>query len=562
MADPSTVPAPEFDPTEHPHRRYNPLLNEHILVSPHRMKRPWQGQVDPPSTQRLPEYDPSCYLCPGNSRSGGERLPKYTATHTFPNDFPAVLAGPAPAAPPAPHPLLTAEPVQGGCDVVIFHPRHDLTLARLSVGEIEQVVVEWTRVYVQRGMQEGNKGAIMGCSNPHPHGQVWSLSSVPQLPATELRNLLQYSLRPSEEPPSGAPRGDRGKPCLLCEYGHFERGSGERVVLEEGPWVALVPWWAVWPYEVMRASIPHSRSPSQAQVKNTVLPTNRHITSLLDLTPDERSSLSRALSRLTKKYDNLFLCSFAYSMGIHQRPTPAALDDEAEAAHLHLHFDPPLLRSASVRKFLVGFELMAEAQRDLTPEQAAKRLRELPERMPPRSGKRSAPLSSDRATRSSKVAKTNASSDVAKSQRNGKVAKGKKAMPSVVFKKAALPLHVSITHTPPTIDVPPSAEPSASHDVGRIADITLLSCDFGTGSYGWKGQKRTVVQLMGGNGDEKEKVQVMFTINAVVVRSKDAEADIVDEPPADVEEAEADLEREDTADEKAEELAKEAAAAA
>ncbi|KZO95244.1 galactose-1-phosphate uridyl transferase [Calocera viscosa TUFC12733] len=361
--------APEFDPTEHPHRRYNPLLGEHILVSPHRTKRPWLGQVDPPATEKLQEYDPKCYLCPGNSRSSGEVLPQYTETLTFPNDFPAILDGPLPAAPAPPHPLLTAEPVQGGCDVVIFHPRHDLTLALLTVGEIEKIIVEWTRIYVKRGMHPEvkyvqifeNKGAIMGCSNPHPHGQVWSLSSIPQIPATELSNLVKYSLGAPADPPSGAPLGDQGKPCMLCEYAHFERGAKERVVFEEGPWVAIVPWWAVWPFEVM------------------LVPTNRHITSLLDLTPDERNTFAKALSRLTKKYDNLFRCSFAYSMGIHQRPTPTQLDEAGEAAHLHLHFDPPLLRSASVRKFLVGFELMAEAQRDLTPEQAAKRLRELPE---------------------------------------------------------------------------------------------------------------------------------------------------------------------------------------
>ncbi|EJU05696.1 galactose-1-phosphate uridylyltransferase [Dacryopinax primogenitus] len=360
---------PVFDPSEHPHRRYNPLLREYVLVSPHRMKRPWLGQVEPPAADTLPQYDPKCYLCPGNSRSEGAVLPQYTETYTFANDYPALLAGPLPPAPPAPHPLLITEPVLGGCDVVIFHPRHDYTLARLTVGEIEKVVVEWTRVFVQRGMQEGvkyvqvfeNKGAIMGCSNPHPHGQVWSMSSIPQIPSVELRNLVKYSLSPPPDPPSGAPRGDKGKPCMLCEYAHFEKGAGERVVLEEGPWVALVPWWAVWPFEVM------------------LLPTHRHISSLLDLTPDERTSLSTAISRLTKRYDNLFSCSFAYSMGVHQRPTPMQLDDEGEAAHLHLHFDPPLLRSATVKKFLVGFELMAEAQRDLTPEQAAKRMRELSE---------------------------------------------------------------------------------------------------------------------------------------------------------------------------------------
>ncbi|EPQ58125.1 galactose-1-phosphate uridylyltransferase [Gloeophyllum trabeum ATCC 11539] len=364
----------EFDPTTHPHRRYNPLTGEHILVSPHRTKRPWLGQVEPPSSPNLPQYDPQCYLCPGNSRSGGQKNPVYESTYVFENDFAAILPPPAPAAPPAPHPLLTTEPVQGGCDVLIFHPRHDLTLARLQLPEIERVIEEWIRVYRKRGAEEHvkyvqifeNKGAMMGCSNPHPHGQVWSLSAIPTLPATELAHMRAYAQ--TTPATSGAPRGPRGRPCLLSEYAHYELGVPEaegRVVLRNEHWVALVPWWATWPFETM------------------LLPHHRHVPSLAHLTPAEKASFADALARLTKRYDNLFACSFAYSMGIHQRPTPPAApqseaeaqDDEENVAQLHLHFDPPLLRSATVKKFLVGFELMAEAQRDLTPEQAAARLR-------------------------------------------------------------------------------------------------------------------------------------------------------------------------------------------
>lgn len=366
----------DFDPSTHSHRRFNPLTKEYVLVSPHRTKRPWQGQIEPPLTGSLPHYDPACYLCPGNERAGGRQNPVYLDTMSFENDFAAVLHGPAPAAPSAPHPLLQTEPVHGGCDVVVFHPRHDLTLPRLSLNEVEKVIVEWERLYRKRGAQEGvkyvqifeNKGAMMGCSNPHPHCQIWSLSSVPSLPSTELANLRRYA----EETPafSGAPRGPSNRPCLLCEYVYFEVGvehEAGRVVVKNNDWVALVPWWAVWPFEIL------------------LLPYKRHIPSLVHLTSEEKASLAQILSGITKRYDNLFSCSFAYSMGLHQRPIPPSTSSGTETvsvseydediAHLHFHFKPPLLRSATVKKFLVGFELMAEPQRDLTPEQAAARLR-------------------------------------------------------------------------------------------------------------------------------------------------------------------------------------------
>ncbi|KAI0318060.1 galactose-1-phosphate uridyl transferase [Amylostereum chailletii] len=359
-----------FDPSTHPHRRFNPLTGEHVLVSPHRTKRPWLGQTEPPQTQSLLEYDPDCYLCPGNERAGGHKNPVYEHTTVFENDFAAVLPPPGPIAPPAPHPLLSTQPVQGHCDVLIFHPRHDLTLARLSPADIERIIDEWIAVYNTRGRQDGvkyvqifeNKGAMMGCSNPHPHGQVWSVSEIPTVPSLELSSLRRYSTN-TDIPPSSAPRGPNGRPCLLCEYVHHEVGlaiDNGRVVTKNDHWVALVPWWATWPFEIL------------------LLPYHRHIASIAELSPTEKVSFAAILSNVTRRYDNLFSCSFAYSMGIHQRPIPPINrleSTEDDIAHLHLHFFPPLLRSASVRKFLVGFELMAEAQRDLTPEQAAQQLR-------------------------------------------------------------------------------------------------------------------------------------------------------------------------------------------
>ncbi|KAJ7197294.1 galactose-1-phosphate uridyl transferase [Mycena pura] len=349
---------------DYPHRRFNPLLNEYILVSSHRAKRPWLGQTETLQTTDLPQHDPACYLCPGNKRSGGETNPMYEHTYTFENDFAAILPPPAPIAPTAPHPLLVAHPVHGGCDVLLFHPRHDLTLSRLAIDDIEHIIEEWIMVYIKRSLQEGiryvqifeNKGAMMGCSNPHPHGQVWSLSEIPTIPATELASLERYAQ--SEAAPSEAPRGPKGKPCLLCEYAHVEMGLADdqgRIVVKNEHWVALVPWWATWPYEIL------------------LLPSRRHISAITDLQVDEKKAFADILSQITIRYDNLFSCPFAYSMGIHQRPTLSGND----VAHLHLHFTPPLLRSATVRKFLVGYEMMAESQRDLTPEQAAARLRGL-----------------------------------------------------------------------------------------------------------------------------------------------------------------------------------------
>ncbi|PPQ63186.1 hypothetical protein CVT24_005731 [Panaeolus cyanescens] len=369
----------EFDPTVHPHRRFNPLTQEYVLVSPHRTKRPWQGQTEPPQSADLPKYDDKCYLCPGNARSGGHQNPSYTSTYVFSNDFAALLPD-APAPPPTPlHPLMTVEPVSGACDVIIFHPRHDLTIARMSKEDVKQIINEWVRIYEQRGRQDGieyvqifeNKGAMMGCSNPHPHGQVWSLSTIPSIPSSELRSLKAYALKnQSSEVSSASVDAAFPLPCLLCDYVRAELAQPVdtgRIVIQNEHFVVLVPWWAIWPFEVL------------------VLPYKRHVDSLSSLDDEEKEALADILCKTTRRYDNLFQCSFAYSMGVHQRPVPKTkpnegdieLDQlpESEFAHLHIHFEPPLLRSATVKKFLVGFELMAEPQRDLTAEQAAARLR-------------------------------------------------------------------------------------------------------------------------------------------------------------------------------------------
>ncbi|KAL1413469.1 galactose-1-phosphate uridyl transferase [Vanrija albida] len=385
---------PSFEPTEHPHRRYNPLTGKHVLVSPHRTKRPWNGQTEEPVKVSLPAHDPKCYLCPGNNRIGGHKNPHYEHTYLFANDFPALLPGDLPlvsgsmpelpasgSVPDGVDGLFASEPVRGRCSVLCFHPRHDVTLARMAHKDILAVVQKWRKVYLQEAdflrstarpntKDEGyvqifeNRGDMMGASAPHPHGQIWTLSYVPDEPATELDNLAKYAASASavasaKAHPDHPVRGD-GAPCLLCAYAADEVRRGERVVAidEEGGWVAVVPFWAVWPFEVM------------------VLPYKRHIPSIAQMTPEEDAGLARVLKETLIRYDNLFSCPFPYSMGLHQAPLPPTNPD-SDPAHTHFHFYPPLLRSATVRKFLVGFEMLGEAQRDLTAEQAATRLRNL-----------------------------------------------------------------------------------------------------------------------------------------------------------------------------------------
>jgi UDPglucose--hexose-1-phosphate uridylyltransferase len=339
-----------------PHRRFNPLTQEWVLVSPHRTQRPWLGQVEKPPQEKLLPYDPACYLCPTNLRAGDKRNPDYKSTYVFTNDFPALLE-------PTEldetdtnntgleHLLFAAEPEYGTCRVVCFSPRHDLSLPELPQAEVEAVVQTWieqTRLlsqlaYVNYVQVFENKGAMMGASNPHPHSQIWATSHIPNQPAREILAQNEYYTRQHS--------------CMLCDMLAAERQAGERLVVVNQHFSALVPFWAVWPFEIL-------------------LVANRHLSSLSNLEPTEISGLADILRRLTARFDNLFEISFPYSMGFHQ---PSTDINQTEALHLHAHFYPPLLRSATVRKFMVGFEMLASPQRDITPEAAAERLRSLSE---------------------------------------------------------------------------------------------------------------------------------------------------------------------------------------
>lgn len=333
---------------DRPHRRLNLLTGEWVLVSPHRARRPWLGQLEKVTEEVLPSYDPSCYLCPGNPRAAGSVNPRYTGTFVFDNDFPALMPF-ADAPKPSSTGLLVAKPESGACRVVCFSPRHDLTLPELPVEAVQGVIRTWAEETVQIGSREEiayvqvfeNKGAMMGCSNPHPHSQVWANSEIPNLPAVELQRTQAYL-------------HEHGT-CLLCDYLQIERKSGERVVAANADFTALVPFWAVWPFEVL-------------------LIANRHCGSLPNLTEPEMKSLAEVMKAVTTRYDNLFEISFPYSMGFHQTPSDGK---EYPAHHLHAHFYPPLLRSATVRKFMVGYEMLGMPQRDLTAETAAERLRTL-----------------------------------------------------------------------------------------------------------------------------------------------------------------------------------------
>ncbi len=330
-----------------PHRRYNPLLDEWVLCSPHRLERPWQGDSTPPSGSRLPAYDPGCYLCPGNLRANGQRNPAYASTFVFDNDYPALLR--ESAAPATAHPLLRAEPAAGICRVICFSPRHDVTLADMPPADIRPVIDTWADEVAVLGARPDiayvqvfeNKGAMMGCSNPHPHCQVWATGYVPMYPSRRTAAQERY-------------RAAHGTD-LLGAYLAAELEAGERVVVANAHWVVLVPYWAVWPFETM------------------VVP-RRHVADLPSLENAERDALAEILADLNGRYDRLFRTSFPYSMGWHQRPTDRQPHPEWR---LHATYLPPLLRSASVRKFLVGFELSAEPQRDITAETAAARLRDI-----------------------------------------------------------------------------------------------------------------------------------------------------------------------------------------
>ncbi len=331
---------------EHPHRRYNPLLGEYVLVSPHRTQRPWQGKTEAIPQDERPSYDPDCYLCPGNTRKSGDVNPQYDSTFVFTNDFSALLPD-TPLTSEAENPLLRVEGVQGVSQVICFSPRHDLTLAEMTPDEIRTVVDLWADQTRELGERYQwvqvfeNRGEMMGSSNPHPHGQIWAENIIPNLPLSEEMNQRQYYEQ-------------HGRPLLL-DYAEIEITQDERVIAQNEDWLVVVPFWAVWPFETL------------------VLP-RFPVKAMPDLTDPQRNHLADILKQLLVRYDNLFEISFPYSMGWHGAPFNGQSNEHWQ---LHAHFYPPLLRSATIRKFMVGYEMLGEAQRDITAEQAAARLREL-----------------------------------------------------------------------------------------------------------------------------------------------------------------------------------------
>jgi len=332
-----------------PHRRYNALTGEWVLVSPHRAKRPWLGQVEKLSPETLPAYDPTCYLCPRNERAGGVFNPDYTTTFTFENDFAALLRNPVEEEAASPHPLLVSAPEHGHCLVVCFSPRHDQTLPELDLPSIENVLTTWAKNSSDLAGEDAiqyvqvfeNKGAMMGCSNPHPHSQLWAQSQLPNEIVKELATQTEY-FKINDHP-------------LLVDYVQEEHKRKERILFANDHFTALVPYWAVWPFEVLVTA-------------------HRASASLSELSASETSALAEVFKQVTTRYDNLFEISFPYSMGFHQAPADGQTHPEWV---LHAHFYPPLLRSATVRKFMVGYEMLAMPQRDITPEVAAERLRAL-----------------------------------------------------------------------------------------------------------------------------------------------------------------------------------------
>jgi UDPglucose--hexose-1-phosphate uridylyltransferase len=338
----------KFDINEDPHRRYNPLINEWVLVSPHRSKRPWQGQNENVTTAALPQYDPSCYLCPGNVRANGMHNPDYKQAFVFDNDFAALKQDEIVFETNQEASFFKAQPERGISRVVCFSPNHNETLPEMSVEAIENIIQTWQNEYIDLGKIDyinhvqifENKGSVMGCSNPHPHGQIWAQSSLPTQVEKTQNNLKAYF--------------DVHQRTLLFDYIQEELHKEERIVIENNHFVALVPFWAIWPFE-------------------TLIVSKRSVNKITDFTSEEVSDFALILKQLTTKYDNLFETSFPYSSGIHQSPTDGL---EHPEWHFHTHFYPPLLRSATVKKFMVGYEMMGESQRDITPEKSAAMLRE------------------------------------------------------------------------------------------------------------------------------------------------------------------------------------------
>lgn len=336
---------------DRPHRRLNLLTGEWVLVSPHRAKRPWLGQVEKTPPECLPSYDPDCYLCPGNKRSVGVQNPRYTGTFVFDNDFAALLLPEDHHEQHSESELFVAEEENGICRVICFSPRHDLTIPEMTQKEVEAVIDTWieqtlelgSKTFIQYVQIFENKGAMMGASNPHPHSQVWATSHIPNEPAVELRQQETYT--------------QSHRSCLLCDYLKTEKAAEERIVCQNDAFTALVPFWAVWPFEILVIS-------------------HDHVGSMPELNEEQRRGLADILRQITIRYDNLFEISFPYSMGFHQTPSDGK---SYPFHHFHAHYYPPLLRSATVRKFMVGFEMLGMPQRDLTPETAAQRLRDLPQ---------------------------------------------------------------------------------------------------------------------------------------------------------------------------------------
>lgn len=339
----------KFDIYEDPHRRFNPLINEWVLVSPHRAKRPWQGQKETIADDGRPAYDPTCYLCPGNERANGEVNPEYINSFVFDNDFAALKQEEIDFQESNETTFFKAKPERGISRVVCFSPKHNITLPEMDLPTIEEIIRTWQKEYSSLGSVDyinyvqifENKGSVMGCSNPHPHGQIWAQSSLPTQIEKTQNSLKAYY--------------DKNGSNLLLDYLQKELEVKERIVIENNHFVALVPFWAIWPFE-------------------TLIVCKRHVTKITEFNKEEVAAYAQILKQLTAKYDNLFETSFPYSSGIHQAPTDG--EDHSEWL-FHMHFYPPLLRSASVKKFMVGYEMMGESQRDITAEKSAQMLRDL-----------------------------------------------------------------------------------------------------------------------------------------------------------------------------------------